>query len=53
VGGGAVARTGESDEARATRRCATDMRGQVASGPGSSGRGTREREERGSAVMGR
>jgi hypothetical protein len=34
MGCGAVAQTGESGSARETRRCATDMRGRVASGPG-------------------
>jgi hypothetical protein len=52
-GGDAVARTRESGEAQAMRGYATDMRGRVVSGPGGSGRGTREREERGSAAMGR
>jgi hypothetical protein len=51
AGSGAIARTGESGLARATRRCATDMRGRVASGLGGSGRGTREREEWGSAAI--
>jgi hypothetical protein len=50
--GGAVARTRVSGGARVTWRYATGMRGWVASEPGGSGRGTREREERGSAAMG-
>jgi hypothetical protein len=53
VSGGAVAQTGESGRARVMQRCVTNMRGRVVSGSGGSGRGTREREEWGSAVMGR
>jgi hypothetical protein len=37
----------------AARRYAVAMRSRVESGPDGSGRGTREREERGSVVMGR
>jgi hypothetical protein len=39
--------------ARHGRRGATDMRGRMASRPGGSCRGTRERGERDNAVMGR
>jgi hypothetical protein len=52
VCGGTVARTRVSGGARVTWRCATGMRGWVASEPGGSGRGTQEREEWGSAAMG-
>jgi hypothetical protein len=44
--------TASGRRACATRRCTNDMRGQVASWPVGSARGTRERGEQGSTTMG-